>query len=169
MSMRAWAPWNWGKKSIPVKMESGDPREAPERRLRDFFADFWKDFDIRPWTWSEGEALSGFSPRVNVVENEDEVTVSAEIPGVAQSDVEVVLGEGVLNIKGEKKREKRGEKDGVLYNECSYGEFRRRIPLGSDIRADGVEATFKDGLLTVRLPKSAKARELAKKVEIKKL
>src|SRR5882672_8880892 len=92
-----------------------------------------------------------------------EVKVTAELPGLEEKDVGVELANGVLVIKGEKRAETE-DKD-RLFSERYYGRFERRIPV-DDIEADNVDASFKSGVLTVTLPKSARAQEEVKRIAI---
>ncbi len=92
-----------------------------------------------------------------------EVKVTAELPGLEEKDVGVELANGVLVIKGEKRAETE-DKD-RLFSERYYGRFERRIPV-DDIEADNVDASFKSGVLTVTLPKSARAQEKVKRIAI---
>ena len=107
----------------------------------------------------------GFTPRLDVEEKDDEVTVTAELPGVDQKDFELSLADDeTLVIKGEKREEHEDEKRG--WRERSYGRFERMISLPSEVDPDKVSAQFKNGVLTVRLPKSQTARQRSKRIEI---
>jgi HSP20 family protein len=108
--------------------------------------------------WSEMPALGDWSPTVDVSEDKDAVTVKAELPGVEQKDIAVSLQEGMLTIKGEKRAEKE-EKDKHYHRiERSSGAFYRSIQLPSAVDAGKVAATFKDGVVTITLPKSPEAK-----------
>jgi len=108
--------------------------------------------------WSEMPALGDWSPTVDVSEDKDAVTVKAELPGVEQKDIAVSLQEGMLTIKGEKRAEKE-EKDKHYHRiERSSGAFYRSIQLPSVVDAGKVAATFKDGVVTITLPKSPEAK-----------
>lgn len=104
---------------------------------------------------------------VNVVDRGDAIEVRAEIPGLAGEDVRIVCEKGVLQISGEKKHEQRNEKDNFYRYECRYGSFHRSIELPVDVDADKAEASFKDGVLLVRLPKheAVKPKEVKIKVQ----
>jgi HSP20 family protein len=91
--------------------------------------------------------------------------VTAEIPGLDEKDVEVLLSDGVLTLKGEKQSETE-DKD-KRFSERFYGHFERRIPLGVDVEEDKVEARFKNGVLHIFLPKSEKAQSQIKRIAIK--
>lgn len=97
--------------------------------------------------------VAAFHPKVNVSENEKEIKVSAEIPGVDEKDIKVDLDESVLTIQGEKKDEHEEEGDNWYRVERSSGSFQRVIPLPSDVDGEKTKATFKKGVLTIKLPK----------------
>jgi HSP20 family protein len=154
---------HFGDKSLPVKREEVDPFALLRRRMDDMFEGFLHGFDLRPF-----EARSGvFSPSVDVVENEKDIRISAELPGMEEKDIEVSLGKDSLTIRGEKKEEKEDKGKGYYRMERSYGSFSRVIALPSEIDQDKVKATFKKGVLTVTLPKTEKAIKDTKKIEVK--
>jgi HSP20 family protein len=105
-------------------------------------------------------------PIVDVAETEKEIRVTAELPGLTEKDVEIVLNDDVLTLKGERKAEKDGEKDGVVFSERFFGRFQRMIPLAAEVDRDKVSASMKDGVLNIVLPKSATAKEKAKRIPI---
>ena len=136
-----------------------------DRMMDDFFTR-----RMRPW-WPERWLISPDSevvtPIVDVYEEKDDIVVKAELPGMEKNEIEVNIQDSQLTLKGEKKKgEKIGEKD---YYRCerSYGAFFRSVELPQDVQADKVKASFKNGILEVRLPKSeeAKAKEIKIKVE----
>jgi HSP20 family protein len=94
-------------------------------------------------------------PSVEVSDSEREVRISAEIPGLSEKDVELTVHDGVISIRGEKKSETEDKDRG--YSERWYGRFERRIALPSGVEEEKAEASFRDGVLTVTLPKSAEA------------
>jgi HSP20 family protein len=111
--------------------------------------------------WLQMPALGDWEPKVDVSETKDAVVVRAEVPGVDQKDIGLSLQEGVLTIKGEKEEEKE-EKDKRYHRvERSYGAFARAIRLPAAVDSSKVSATFKDGVLTVTLPKTAAAKGTA--------
>jgi len=107
----------------------------------------------------------GWWPSVDVSEQDDKITVKAELPGVNSEDVEVSVHDGMLTIGGEKKEESEERGEGVYHSERRYGAFRREIRLPAGVDADKVEATCRDGVLTVTLPKTEQAK--AKRIEVK--
>jgi HSP20 family protein len=103
-------------------------------------------------------------PRVEVSETDKNLQISAELPGMDETDVEVLMGDGVLTIRGEKKS---GIEDKErAFSERSYGRFERRIPLGQDVDEDKVEAAFKNGVLTITIPRTAQAAPPVKRIAI---
>jgi len=114
-------------------------------------------------TMAEGEWL----PSLNVAETKGDLVVRAELPGMDPMDIEISLNEGVLTIKGEKKQEKEEKEEGYHLIERSYGSFTRSIRLPKDVQSDKINASFKNGVLKVVLPKSeeAKKKEIKIKVE----
>jgi len=102
--------------------------------------------------------LSEWEPTVDISEDKDTVTVKAELPGVEQKDIAVSLQDGVLTIKGDKQAEK--EEKGKHYHrvERSYGSFFRAVRLPTAVEAGKVSAAFKDGVVTITLPKAPEAK-----------
>ncbi len=91
--------------------------------------------------------------------------MNAEVPGLDEKDIEVLLDDGVLTLKGEKRSETE-DKD-KQFSERFYGRFERRIPLGVEVEQDKIAARFKNGVLSIVLPKSAKAQSQVKRIAIK--
>ncbi|MBZ0263821.1 Hsp20/alpha crystallin family protein [bacterium] len=105
-----------------------------------------------------------WSPRVDIIEGENEVRVYADIPGMVKEDLDITLEDSVLSITGTRKpiEDREGEKMHV--SERAHGKFTRRFHLQETINAEGIEASFKDGVLTLILPKVEKAKP--RKIEI---
>jgi len=117
------------------------------------------DFD------KDGDLMASWSPRADVSESSDAYTIKAELPGVNKNDVKITLHENVLTIKGEKKQEKE-EKDKNLHRiERSYGSFERSFSLPSGLKSEKIDAAYKDGVLTITLPKAESAKP--KEIEVK--
>ena len=109
-------------------------------------------------------ARNGTWPRVEFSENDKEIQVTAEVPGLEEQDIEVVLVDGILTLRGEKKSETE-DKD-RQFSERYYGRFEPRIGLGRAVDENKVAAAFKNGLLTITLPKTEKAQAKAKRIAI---
>lgn len=106
------------------------------------------------------------TPHVDVRENDKQIVVEAELPGIDEKDVSVSLQDGVLTIKGEKKFEQTEEKDDYVSMERRYGSFQRAMRLPDTVDEDKVKADFSKGVLTVTLPKRPEAAKKEKKIEI---
>jgi HSP20 family protein len=106
-----------------------------------------------------GQARSrGFAPPVDVSETPDEYLVTAELPGTKPEDVTVELNDGILTIRGEKRIARDEQKEHARYAERVFGSFVRSFSLPPNANGEKVEAAFKDGLLTLRVPKREEAK-----------
>jgi HSP20 family protein len=106
-------------------------------------------------------------PAIDVKETAEGLTVTAELPGLTEQDVELLLEDDVLTIKGEKKAETTREEKGVHIQERSYGSFARSLQLPFAPKADAVQATFSKGVLTITLPRPPEAPKPSSRIEIK--
>jgi HSP20 family protein len=107
--------------------------------------------------WPGGKVV----PAVDIRENDHHYAVTAELPGVRKEDVQVELDQGMLTIRGEKTSEREEKKEQCRYTERSYGSFSRSFSLPSDADADRLEASFKDGVLSLTIPRIEKAKPRA--------
>jgi len=128
----------------------------------DWSLDFPRGARLRRWL-DEGlgepaRRLGVLSPAVDITESEDRYTVKAEVPGVKKEDLTLEVREGVLTLRGEKKEEREEGKDKGRRLERVFGAFTRSFSLPSDANADRIEANFKDGVLTVAIPKRPEAK-----------
>ena len=101
---------------------------------------------------------------MDVEETDKNYRVTAELPGMEEGDVEVLLQDGILTIRGEKKLE--NESQNRTFSELFHGRFERRLSFDRDVDEEGVSATFKNGVLTVTVPKAAQAVERTKRIPI---
>ena len=132
-----------------------------ERLMDDFF-----DRRARAWwpeRWSLPAVLDIEPPVVDFYEEKDDLVVKAELPGMEKQDIEVNVTDHTLTIKGEKKNEEEVEEENYYRSERSFGSFRRDLELPSDVQAEKAKASFKNGILEVRLART----EAAKPKEIK--
>jgi HSP20 family protein len=102
--------------------------------------------------------LSGWTPPLDVYENKDNFVVKIELPGMKKEDIEVSLHDGSLSISGERKSETRQEDAEVCRAERFFGRFQRSVTLPAPVAADKVNAQYKDGVLTITLPKTEEAK-----------
>lgn len=143
------------------------PTLFPLRREIDrLFDDFVKGMDLQTWPAVEEESTA-FMPKLDVRETEKDIVVTAELPGVNERDVEVTLSDDILSIRGEKKEEKEEKLKGYYRMERSYGSFHRSIRLPQEIETDKVQAVFKNGVITITMPKDKAAQKQAKQIQVK--
>ena len=148
------------------------PFEALRKEVDRLFDDFGGDFWRRPFrslaqlepVWSRKLAAT---PAVDVSETDKAYEIAAELPGMDEKNIEVNLTDGGLTIKGEKKEEREETKKDYYVSERRYGSFERYFGLPDGVDANKIEATFRNGLLKVTLPKTAEAQKPAKKIEVK--
>jgi len=149
MEMRELVPWSRPGDLMGLRREMDS--------LFDRFFD-WKPFGA-------GAASAAWRPALDVSETPKEVVVKAELPGMDPKEIEITLHDNVLTMRGERKQEKEQKEENYHRVERSYGSFVRSFRLPADVESEKVDAAYKDGILTVKLKKSAKGA--AKKIEIK--
>jgi len=163
MTIRDLVPWKQGKESSLARRPGDNPFLALQDEMNRLFDGFFSESGLAGW-----EGHGGFTPRVNVTENEKDLEVTAELPGMDEKDIDVTLTGDSLVIKGEKKEEKEDTKGGYRSYERSYGSFERTIQLPIEVEENGAEAGFSRGVLTIRIPKSESAGKSEKKIRVKK-
>jgi HSP20 family protein len=170
---------------LPVTTPEKEPERAAARSIfapieslrRDFdrlfedFGDLWRS-PIRqalfaPHSIWSRELAWPATPAVDVAEKDKAYEITAELPGLDEKNVEVKVANGMLSIKGEKKEEKEEKKRDYYLSERRYGAFERRFQIPEGVDSDKIDATFKKGVLTVTLPKSATAQAAEKKIAVK--
>lgn len=145
-------------------------RREIDRMFDDFDAGFWRSpfrsvFGPEP-SWRRELTWKGI-PAVDISESEKSYEITAELPGMDEKNVEVTLSNGNLVIKGEKREEREEKKKDYYLSERQFGSFERRFPVPDDVDTDKIEASFKQGVLTVTLPKRPEAQKPEKKISIK--
>jgi HSP20 family protein len=143
--------------------EETNPFLTLHREMNRVFDDVFRAFDLAPLGNDRFLDRAMGWPNIEVIETEQEVKVTAELPGLEEKDVEVELANGVLAIRGEKKTETEDKER--LFSERYYGRFERRIPV-DEVEQDKVAASYKNGVLTVTLPKSPAAQQKVKRIAI---
>jgi len=104
------------------------------------------------------QLLSGWTPALDVHEDRDNFVVQAELPGMKREEIDVSLHDGALSLSGERKTEKKYEEAEVYRTERFFGKFQRTVTLPAPVAADKVKAQYKDGVLTITLPKTEEAK-----------
>ena len=140
-----------------------------ERDMERMFEDFW----TRPWFglgWPRRfralEDVGTRTPAIEIYEEKDDVVVKAELPGMKREDLELNISDNLLTIKGEKKKEEEVKEKGYYYSERSYGGFTRTVEIPKDVQTDKVRASFKDGVLEIRIPKTEEAKRKEVKIKV---
>jgi len=137
------------------------PMELFRRQMDRLFEDFWGHSGLMSRV-ADGEGA--FLPRVDVAETDKEVVVTAELPGLSEKDVEVSLTRGQLVLSGQKQSEREEKDKSYHLVERSYGSFQRVVELPAALEEDKAQASFKNGVLTVKVPKGAESR--SRKIQI---
>ena len=156
----------WARKDEPARPETGEnPVALLQREMNQVFEGFWnrfgRGFGDLDWPWGQSEAKS------DVVQTDDAVEISIELPGMSLEDIEIAVSDEMLTVKGEKKVERKEEKKGYYLSERSYGAIWRTIPLPPGVDGEKAEANFRNGVLTVRLPQTPEAKARVKRIEVK--
>ena len=164
MANRELTPWTGGRGRSPF---GRDPFTSFRHEIDRLFEDFMAPIEQRTFAGNGGNGGALLRPSVDVAETDQAYTVTAELPGLEQKDVELNLRDNALTLSGEKRQETSESNGGRSYTERTFGRFERVIPLPQEIDADNVAATFKNGVLKVTLPKNPKAQDKARRIEIK--
>jgi len=165
---------------LPIKTESSQGLRpgvwAPFENLRDEIERVFENFGFRTrppmrslfdvdLSWpTNGLAMA---PAIDVAEKDQEFEITAELPGLDAKDINVTVSDGTLTLKGEKKESKEERDKDYHLTERRYGSFMRSFRLPETVEADKIAASFAQGVLTLKLPKSAKAQQATKKIEVK--
>ena len=158
------------RKTLPSDNRRLDPFHAMQMEMNRLFEDFWPEFDVPALVRGNGGLAAFRAPKIDVSETEKEIQVTAELPGLEEKDVEVTFADGTLTIAGERKTEKEEKDDEKTFyvKERSYGSFKRMLAIGDDVEEGKIKAEFKNGVLTVVLPKAEEAVAKTKRIPIGK-
>ena len=157
-TLRTWRPFESLRRDV-------------DRLFDDFSGGMWRSpfsrsfFDLEPFR--RGEGTFGAVPAVDVTQTDKRYEITAELPGMAEKDIDVKLANGVLTIRGEKRDEKEEKNKDYYVRERSFGSFERSFQLPEDVDADKINASFNKGVLTIMVPRSAQAQRAEKKIEVK--
>lgn len=169
--VRDLIPWRKKRSAEQVALghQSDHPIVTLQREMNELFDSFFgeKEGNLTSKLWGDlrsRDTQGSFS--IDVTESDKEVRVTADIPGVDEKDLDIELTDNLLTIRGEKQQEAEEKESNYHVIERSWGSFRRSIPLPAGIETDQAKARFRNGVLTVTLPKSAEARERRKLIPI---
>ena len=157
-------PWRGNGRDVTARTATEDPVRGLQMDVDRAFQNFWR---MMPYPFSDIDRLPRVDTvRVDVADSGKEVTVTAELPGMNDSDIEVSISDGLLTIRGEKKSDHEAEKNGILVSERAYGAIERTVPLPDGIDPDAAKATFRNGVLTLVIPKSPELQANAKRIPV---
>ncbi|SFF30583.1 HSP20 family protein [Fontimonas thermophila] len=176
-NLSKWAPWNWLRReqeARPLPVRRGGKEVTPLWRVHDeidrVFDDFFRGFGLPSlWSmedWPRLESPAILRPQIDISESKSGYEITVEVPGVEQNDLELSVHDGVLTIRGEKRQDKREESDRYHRIERSYGAFQRELNLPSDADADRIEASFRNGVVRIKVPRRADAQSSGRRIPI---
>lgn len=154
--MKTRLPSLWGR-------DDRHPFAGFQRDMERMFEDVTKHWPLS----AESGQFGMLSPDIDIQETDTGLEMTAELPGVAEQDIDLSYHDGVLTLRGEKKSEREEKDEGRYLSERSYGSFQRSLTLPFEIDEDKVEAKFDNGVLKVVLPRSPEAKRKARKIEVK--
>jgi HSP20 family protein len=155
--MQAWRPFDTLRREVDRLFDDFtlNPFRLPLRRPA---------FDLEPF-WSADSWLA--QPAIDLVERDNAFELTAEMPGLDEKNIEVNVANGVLTVKGQKEEDKVEKKEDFHLRERRFGSFVRSVLLPETVDAEKIEASFKNGVLKVTLPKKPEAQKPTKKIEVK--
>jgi HSP20 family protein len=160
---------NQSERNVPVSVKKGaSPIQAFQGEINKLFQNFFGETLPHWWRASETWMPFGVTPATDVVENDKDIRITAELPGLDAKDITVSVNDNYVTIKGKKEEETKEEKKGYFRQERSYGEFQRVVALPPEIaNTDKAEATMSKGILTITVPKKAGAQPKIRQIEVK--
>ena len=171
MTLREIVPWRWGG------LRRWEPTEVPFGGFRRQMESLHKEMDRLFDEMTSEPARRAFNPQtlghdlvmpdIDEVEDDKAFHVSIELPGMDEEDIDITLAGRVLTIRGEKKEDEKEEGKEFYRRERTYGAFRRTLELPGEVDETKIEASFKKGVLTIGLPKTAEAQEKIKHIAVK--
>lgn len=177
VDLKKWSPFRFPRKGArnpeaPVRTSASMPltissmRDEMERMFERLWTNPLAALDSQD-RWFGDFSEPDFQPKLDVTDDKACLRVALEVPGVDSKDLDVEVGDGVMTIRGEKRREETSHEEGCYRTERSYGFFRRAIPLPAEVDAAKADAKFEKGVLTINLPKTEKAKQQANTIPIK--
>jgi len=187
MDIKKLAPWNWFKKEedeagavVPVQRDESKSSYADDNSLKPLiqlhremdrlFDNAFRGFGIAPFRseiFSPLTASGLLKPQIDISATDNEYSIAVEVPGVDEKDVKVEVADNTMTIKGEKKQEKEEKNKNYYCVERSYGSFQRVLSLPEDASQEDIKATFKNGVLTIKMPRKSLPKSKVKQIEVK--
>ena len=182
MNIKKLAPWNWFKDeeksegmNVPVvrqQQQNFYPLGQLHQEIDRVFDNMFRSFGFPTLGFEgslngPGHSASLLRPNVDIAATDKEYTIAVEVPGVEQNNVKLELVDDSLVVKGEKVQERENKDRNYHRIERSYGSFQRVLSLPEDADRDGINAAFKNGVLTITLPRKAVTKTSGKVIEIR--
>jgi HSP20 family protein len=169
-SLKSMLPFSGNRnRAVSSRPTDADPFQQFRQDINRMFDTFVQGFGMPGFAMTPGRtAATMITPRIDVSETDDEVKLAAELPGLDESDVEIMLDDAILTIRGTKEVERDEDERDFHIVERSAGVFYRSVVLPFAADPDQVDAMFKDGVLTITIPKPKEAREKSRRIEVKR-
>lgn len=181
MDLKKIAPWNWFKHEeeeskglLPIRRETRSephPLQPLQREIDRIFEDAFRNFPSLPFGFNRDfpSLVPGawLKPTMDIAAGEKEYTVTVELPGVEEKEIQVEIVGDALRIHGEKKQEKEEKEKDFYRVERSYGSFQRILNLPDDADRDAISATFKQGVMKIVIPRKSTPKAETKKIAVK--
>ncbi len=169
MALTQWSPFGNDDEEMPARRrDSRDSLRELHREMNRLFENFFGGTSMmrrrEPGSTPAPRSPNRFNPRIEVSEDSESLSITAELPGMTKDDIELYCDDESVTLQGEKSHEESREDEGFHRTERSYGYFKRRIPFPTGVDSEQAEAHFEDGLLEVRFPKTGESQ--GKQLEI---
>ena len=180
MNVRKLAPWNWVQdeernegRNVPASrtsQEYDNPLAQLHQEIDRIFDDTFRGLSFPSFDLPTGRLnRSGWlKPNVDIAASDKQYTITVEVPGVDENDIKLEQYDDTLVVKGEKKQESEKSEEDFYRVERAYGSFQRVLNLPEDADRDNIDAQFKNGVLTITLPRKAEAKPEGKVININK-
>jgi HSP20 family protein len=167
MEFKDLMPWNWPRAGMGAAPEGPEALKALQADINRAFESFWQSFPHR-FRAGFGVSIEPHAMAIDLAERGDVIEITADVPGCREEDIEVSAGPDVIEIKAERAPRAEEARGGYLVRERLPSVMRRLIALPVPIREDGIEASCRDGVLTIRAARSGETRPLGKRIEVAK-
>ena len=177
MDLKKIAPWNWFNDedeeagTALTAQQSGQRQGQLQQEMEELFDEFFNGVALSPFKrgslFTNSLTAGLLKPTLDIGATEKEYTINVEVPGVDQKDIKLEISNNTLTVSGEKKQEKEEKKKNYYRTECSYGSFQRVLSLPEDADQENIKARFKNGVLTMTLPRKSLPQSAIKQIAIK--
>jgi HSP20 family protein len=164
MTIRDLIPWKRDETKMPIHQKEEDSFMSLQSEINRLFDSFFTS----PFSLTSHDiSYKTFTPSIDVIETEDAYKITAELPGMDEDDITVTLDRNYLTLSGEKTTKVEDKDEHYHRVERSYGSFRRSIVIPEEVDTDNIKAQFKNGLLSINLPKKPEAQRQSRRIKVK--